>query len=79
MRHCVAIARALITAPQVLLADEPTGNLDGETGRQIADLIFAKQAERGMTLLRGTHAAALAARCGRQIRIRSGEIVDAGL
>jgi len=74
----VAIARALAPSPKLLIADEPTGNLDGETGRQIADLIFAKQAERGMTLLLVTHDASLAARCGRQIKIRSGEIVDAG-
>jgi putative ABC transport system ATP-binding protein len=73
----VAIARALAPSPKLLIADEPTGNLDAETGRQIADLIFAKQAERGMTLLLVTHDPSLAARCGRQIRIRSGEIVDA--
>ncbi len=71
----VAIARALAPSPAVLIADEPTGNLDTETGRQIADLLFAKQAERGMTLLLVTHDHALAARCSRQIRVRSGEIV----
>jgi putative ABC transport system ATP-binding protein len=70
----VAIARALAPSPAVLIADEPTGNLDTETGRQIADLLFAKQAERGMTLLLVTHDNALAARCTRQIRVRSGEI-----
>lgn len=75
----VAIARALAPSPKLLIADEPTGNLDGETGRQIADLLFSKQAERGMTLLLVTHDTSLAARCGRQIKIRSGEIVDAGL
>jgi putative ABC transport system ATP-binding protein len=76
----VAIARALAPSPSVLIADEPTGNLDTETGRQIADLLFAKQAERGMTMLLVTHDNALAARCSRQIRVRSGEIVadDAG-
>ncbi len=71
----VAIARALAPSPSVLIADEPTGNLDAETGRQIADLLFAKQAERGMTMLLVTHDNALAARCSRQIRVRSGEIV----
>ncbi|MGK6313308.1 ABC transporter ATP-binding protein [Neorhizobium sp. DT-125] len=71
----VAIARALAPSPSVLIADEPTGNLDTETGRQIADLLFAKQAERGMTMLLVTHDNALAARCSRQIRVRSGEIV----
>ena len=75
----VAIARALAPSPKLLIADEPTGNLDGETGRHIADLLFSKQAERGMTLLLVTHDATLAARCGRQIKIRSGEIIDAGL
>ena len=74
----VAIARALAPAPKLLIADEPTGNLDAETGRQIADLLFAEQAGRGMTLLLVTHDPALAARCERQIRIRSGEIIDAG-
>ena len=71
----VAIARALAPSPAVLIADEPTGNLDGETGQMIADLLFAKQAERGMTLLLVTHDPALAARCSRQIRLRSGEVV----
>jgi putative ABC transport system ATP-binding protein len=71
----VAIARALAPSPAVLIADEPTGNLDTETGRQIADLLFAKQAERGMTMLLVTHDNALASRCSRQIRVRSGEIV----
>jgi putative ABC transport system ATP-binding protein len=72
----VAIARALAPAPAVLIADEPTGNLDTETGRQIADLLFSKQAERGTTLVLVTHDVSLAARCSRQIRVRSGEIAD---
>ena len=71
----VAIARALAPSPKLLIADEPTGNLDAETGRQIADLLFAEQRERGMTLVLVTHDAALAGRCERQIRVRSGEIV----
>ncbi len=75
----VAIARALAPSPAVLIADEPTGNLDTETGRQIADLLFAKQAERGMTMLLVTHDTSLASRCSRQIRVRSGQIVDDGL
>ncbi|MFC3072301.1 ABC transporter ATP-binding protein [Shinella pollutisoli] len=70
----VAIARALAPSPKLLIADEPTGNLDTETGRQIADLLFSKQAERGMTLVLVTHDPALAARCGRELRMRSGEI-----
>jgi putative ABC transport system ATP-binding protein len=72
----VAIARALAPSPALLIADEPTGNLDTETGRQIADLLFAKQAERGMTLLLVTHDNSLATRCSRQIRVRSGQIVE---
>ena len=71
----VAIARALAPSPKLLIADEPTGNLDAETGRQIADLLFAEQRERGMTLILVTHDAALAGRCSRQVRVRSGEIV----
>jgi putative ABC transport system ATP-binding protein len=70
----VAIARALAPSPAVLIADEPTGNLDTDTGKQIADLLFAKQAERGMTMILVTHDPALAARCSRQIKVRSGEI-----
>jgi putative ABC transport system ATP-binding protein len=70
----VAIARALAPSPALLIADEPTGNLDTDTGRQIADLLFAQQVERGTTLLLVTHDPALAARCSRQIRVRSGQI-----
>ena len=70
----VAIARALAPSPAVLIADEPTGNLDTETGRQIADLLFNKQSERGMTLILVTHDPSLAARCTRQIRVASGQI-----
>jgi putative ABC transport system ATP-binding protein len=72
----VAIARALAPSPALLIADEPTGNLDTDTGRQIADLLFSKQTERGMTLLLVTHDNALAKRCSRQIRVRSGRIED---
>ncbi|MDI6838188.1 MAG: ABC transporter ATP-binding protein [Rhizobiaceae bacterium] len=72
----VAIARALAPSPAVLIADEPTGNLDTETGRQIADLLFAKQAERAMTLLLVTHDPLLAARCSRQVKVMSGTIVE---
>ncbi|CUX15611.1 MULTISPECIES: ABC transporter ATP-binding protein [Rhizobium/Agrobacterium group] len=70
----VAIARALAPSPAVLIADEPTGNLDTDTGKQIADLLFTKQAERGMTMVLVTHDPSLAARCSRQIKVRSGEI-----
>jgi len=70
----VAIARALAPGPRLLIADEPTGNLDQATGRQIADLLFAKAAERGMTLVLVTHDPGLAGRCSRQIAMRSGRI-----
>ena len=59
----MALARALVNRPRLLLADEPTGNLDGDTGRAVVDLIFAACAARGMTLLLITHDPALAARC----------------
>lgn len=70
----VAIARALAPSPRILIADEPTGNLDQTTGKQIADLLFAKARERGMTLVLVTHDPTLAARCDRQVRMRSGKI-----
>ncbi|MDN5927111.1 MAG: ABC transporter ATP-binding protein [Hyphomicrobiales bacterium] len=70
----VAIARALAPQPPILIADEPTGNLDQATGRQIADLLFATAKDRDTTLVLVTHDAALAARCGRQIAMRSGRI-----
>jgi len=73
----VAIARALAPSPRILIADEPTGNLDQATGKQVADLLFAKAAERAMTLVLVTHDPALAARCTRQIAMRSGR-VEAG-
>ncbi len=73
----VALARAFVVEPDLLLADEPTGNLDGETGRQIIELMFELSARRGTTLLLITHDPALAARCGRQIRLADGRIVPA--
>ncbi|MBE7183932.1 MAG: ABC transporter ATP-binding protein [Methylobacterium mesophilicum] len=73
----VAIARALAPSPRLLIADEPTGNLDGATGRQVADLLFRTAAERDMTLVLVTHDPALAARCTRQVAMRSGRIESA--
>ena len=73
----VAVARALAPNPAILVADEPTGNLDEDTGKQIIDLLFAGHARRGSTLVLVTHDAALAARCGRTVRLRSGHIVSA--
>lgn len=74
----VAIARALAPSPKILIADEPTGNLDQTTGRQIADLLFAEASERGMTLVLVTHDPALADRCSRRVALRSGRI-EAGV
>lgn len=70
----VALARALAPDPLILAADEPTGNLDSETGASVIDLIFAQQKRRGATLVLVTHDATLAARCGRRVRLRSGRI-----
>ncbi|MDQ8729555.1 ABC transporter ATP-binding protein [Bradyrhizobium sp. LHD-71] len=70
----VALARALAPDPAILLADEPTGNLDETTGKQIIDLLFAKHAERGMTLALVTHDHGLAQRCDRVVRLRSGRV-----
>ena len=70
----VALARALAPQPTILVADEPTGNLDEATGRQIIDLLFAGHVERGTTLVLITHDASLAARCDRVVRLRSGHI-----
>ena len=70
----VALARALAPDPAILVADEPTGNLDEATGRQIVDLLFTKHAERGMTLVLVTHDTSLAQRCDRVVRLRSGRI-----
>ena len=60
------------------MADEPTGNLDEDTGRQIIDLLFAGQSRRGTTLVLVTHDAALATRCARVVRLRSGRIDGVG-
>ena len=72
----VALARALAPDPAILVADEPTGNLDETTGKQIVDLLFTQQAERGMTLVLVTHDATLAQRCDRVVRLRSGRIEE---
>ena len=71
-----ALARALSVRPEILFADEPTGNLDETTGRTIIDLMFAKQAERGATLVLVTHDRGLAESCDRVVRLRSGVIVE---
>ncbi len=71
----VAIARAFVTRPRLLLADEPTGNLDAATGADIIDLMFAMNAEQGTTLVLVTHDEAIASRCTRVLKLRSGEMV----
>jgi putative ABC transport system ATP-binding protein len=71
----VAIARAFVTRPDVLFADEPTGNLDAATGERIMELLFGLNAETGATLVLVTHDQALAARCGRVIRLDAGRVV----
>jgi putative ABC transport system ATP-binding protein len=75
----VALARAFAIAPRLLLADEPTGNLDTATGRIIIDLLFALQARHGTTLILITHDGGLADRCNRSIRLADGLIADDGL
>jgi putative ABC transport system ATP-binding protein len=72
----VAIARALIGRPALLLADEPTGNLDSATGRDILDLLLGLRDEHGMTIIVATHDRQIAARCDRMIRLRDGQVVD---
>jgi len=72
----VAIARALAPNPAILVADEPTGNLDEETGRTIIELLFRLKRERGSTLVLVTHDPALARQCDRTIRLRSGRVVS---
>jgi len=71
----VALARAIVHEPQVLFADEPTGNLDGNTGQTITDLLFSLRARIGATLFLVTHEEALAARCSRILRMKDGRIV----
>ena len=74
----VALARALATDPELLLADEPTGNLDGHTGETIIELLFDLARKKGSTLLLITHDEGLAARCDRSITMRDGVIVSDG-
>ena len=71
----VALARAFVTRPQVLFADEPTGNLDAATGLRVVDLLFALNREAGTTLVLVTHDRALAARCGRVLELAAGKLV----
>jgi putative ABC transport system ATP-binding protein len=70
----VAVARALAPNPQIVLADEPTGNLDGQTGEHVIDLLFDLQRRRQATLVLVTHEMPLADRCGRVVRMADGRI-----
>ena len=72
----IVIARALLNNPKLILADEPTGNLDAATGHQIIELMFAINAERGTTLILVTHDEEIAARCGRRLRMHAGRIEE---
>ncbi len=72
----VAIARAFVTAPKLLFADEPTGNLDAKTGRAMIDLLFTLNRESGTTLILVTHDLSLAARCGRRLTIDEGVVTE---
>ena len=72
----VALARAFAPKPKLILADEPTGNLDASTGQQIIELMFAINAERGTTLILVTHDEAIAARCTRCLRMQAGRIEE---
>lgn len=72
----VALARAFAGEPKILFADEPTGNLDRNTGKQVEDLLFAMNRERGTTLVLVTHDPQLADRCQRQVRMTDGHLED---
>ena len=72
----VAIARALINEPRLLLADEPTGNLDSGTGAAVLDLLLGLRDERGLTLLIATHDPAIAARCDRVLKLHDGRVAS---
>jgi putative ABC transport system ATP-binding protein len=74
----VAIARALAPRPRLILADEPTGNLDGATGAHVIDLLFGLQGRRNATLVLVTHDIALAGRCARVVRMADGRVVADG-
>ena len=74
----VALARASVARPRILLADEPTGNLDAATGAQIMELLFDLRDRHGATLVMVTHSPELARRCSRVVRLRDGRIDDTG-
>jgi putative ABC transport system ATP-binding protein len=71
----VALARAFVVRPKLLLADEPTGSLDADSGAEVIKLLFEMNREYGTTLVMVTHDESLAARCGRSVRLAAGRIV----
>ena len=74
----VCVARAIANSPEIIFADEPTGNLDSKTSKKIEDLLFGLNKESGITLIIVTHDESLAAKCYHQIRIQDGQIVSKG-
>ena len=72
----VAIARALVSEPKIIFADEPTGNLDGETAREIEQLLFQLNRELGTTLVLVTHDRKLAQQCQRHFELLNGELIE---
>lgn len=74
----VCVARAIANSPEIIFADEPTGNLDSKISKKIEDLLFDLNKESGITLIIVTHDESLAAKCDRQIRIQDGQIVSKG-
>jgi putative ABC transport system ATP-binding protein len=74
----VCIARALVTQPRAIFADEPTGNLDSENGQRVEDLLFSLNRERGITLIIVTHDEDLAAKCDRRLHMKDGMLMEGG-
>lgn len=74
----VCVARAIVNSPEIIFADEPTGNLDSKTSKKIEDLLFGLNKDNGITLIIVTHDEALAQKCDRQIRIQDGQIISKG-
>ncbi len=74
----VCVARAITNSPEIIFADEPTGNLDSKTSKKIEDLLFGLNKDKGITLIIVTHDESLAQKCDRQIRIQDGQIISKG-
>ena len=74
----VCVARAIANSPEIIFADEPTGNLDSKTSKKIEDLLFGLNKDNGITLIIVTHDESLAKKCDRQIRIQDGQIISKG-